>query len=141
MNGAIPIHTEYFPPSDPALPAFALQIIKLVDSYMIWVGTTDVQAEEVDRAMGQGNLCKNWAYGLPTKMNCVSAGADAIGTSLFGSADSDTALSMAQRLGRRIGKPVFVSVDIGERGGYVGGVEVRRELGRIEREIVKRVLG
>lgn len=56
--------------SDSSLPSLAMQIICLVDSYMIWVGTTsDVQGERVEGggelAPLQGRLARDWACAMP----------------------------------------------------------------------------
>ena len=56
--------------SDSSLPLLAMQIICLVDSYMIWVGTTsDGRGEQVDGgaelAPLQGHLARDWACAMP----------------------------------------------------------------------------
>ncbi|KAM6502044.1 hypothetical protein JOM56_002021 [Amanita muscaria] len=109
MASPVTMHTQYLPPKDAGSPALAVQVIQLVDSYMIWVGATDTTAENVEKAMGHGRLCKDWACALPSKKD-----GSVVGTSLFRSARSDSSLSMAQRLARRLEKTVYVSVDIEE---------------------------
>ena len=57
--------------SDTSLPPLATQIICLVDSYMIWVGTTssDGGGEQVEGcaelAPLQGHLARDWACAMP----------------------------------------------------------------------------
>lgn len=63
----IQVETKYIPPSDLSLPAIAVQVTRLVGSYMLWVGTTDVAAEDVRKAPLQGRLAKDWACAMPTK--------------------------------------------------------------------------
>jgi len=48
---------------DPSLPALALQVIELVESYMIWVGVARGSAED---AVQSGNLGKDWACAMPS---------------------------------------------------------------------------
>ena len=114
MTGDVTIYTKYVAPSRPGGRGLAVQVIELVDSYMIWVGGAEGGPEEVGRAMEQGRLCRDWACGV------VGAG-----TRLAGGGDGD-ALGMASRLARRLGKMVYVSVD-------VSGVEiVEAERGVVE---------
>ena len=61
---------HYLPASDSSLPALALQILRMVDSYMLWIGTTDVSAEDVSRAPLQGNLARDWACAMPPSAVC-----------------------------------------------------------------------
>lgn len=89
---AIKIERESLQPSDPSLPALAVEITCLVESYMVWVGIK-----------GDANhLCKDWACAIP----------NGAATSLYRSSSSDVALSMAQRLANRFKKQIFMSVDI-----------------------------
>lgn len=67
MQPRIHIHTRYIPPSEPALPALAIQTTRLVDTYMLWVGTTELEAEEVRNAPLHGCLAKDWACAMPTR--------------------------------------------------------------------------
>lgn len=62
--------TRYFPASADGVPAFALQITELVDSYMLWIGVTDCRAEEVEGAAERGKLCKDWACAMPPRFVC-----------------------------------------------------------------------
>ncbi|KAF7792345.1 hypothetical protein EIP86_003381 [Pleurotus ostreatoroseus] len=94
----MPIHveTKYIAPADSTLPALALQATHLVNSYMIWIGCTDVPEESVQLAPLRGSLAKDWACAMPPSSDTVPAAA----TSLFVSSSSaDLALAMAQRLG------------------------------------------
>lgn len=63
------METKYISPSDSSLPAVALQITRMVDSYMLWVGTTENMAEDVAKAPMQGNLCRDWACAMPANGN------------------------------------------------------------------------
>ncbi|KDQ57797.1 hypothetical protein JAAARDRAFT_35487 [Jaapia argillacea MUCL 33604] len=92
---SIRVQTRYFPPSDSAIPALALQVTHLVDSYMLWIGTTEMEAENVDKAPLAGALGRDWACAMPA----IHPGAQPSGTSLFCAPNSDVALAMAQRLG------------------------------------------
>jgi len=106
----ISVETKYIASSDSALPALALQVTRLVDSYMIWVGTTEESAEEVHKAPLHGCLSKDWACAMSLPTNTSSLPASA--TSLFRVSGSEVALSMAQRLARRFRKQIFLSVDV-----------------------------
>jgi hypothetical protein len=64
---AISVETKYLAPSDPSLPALALQVTRLVDSYMLWVGITEGSPTNVEKASLHGNLCKDWACAMPPK--------------------------------------------------------------------------
>lgn len=57
--------TKFVPPSDPTLPALALQVTRLRDSYMLWIGTTEESAEDVQNAPLQGHLARDWACAMP----------------------------------------------------------------------------
>ncbi|KZT10956.1 uncharacterized protein LAESUDRAFT_741287 [Laetiporus sulphureus 93-53] len=110
MAPHISFRTRHVRPADPSLPALALQVTHLIDSYMLWVGTTDETAEEVYKAPLQGNLARDWACAMPARdlnMNIPPAA-----TSLFRTSSSDAALSMAQRLARRFKKQIFLSIDL-----------------------------
>ncbi|KAF9263310.1 hypothetical protein L218DRAFT_902319 [Marasmius fiardii PR-910] len=104
----ISIEAKKIVSSDPSIPAFALQITQLVDSYMLWVGLT---SEDVSQAAARGNLCRDWTCAMPPQ----SAGAPAVATAIFRTKDGDVALSMAQRLAKRLGKQIFLSLDVGEQ--------------------------
>jgi proteasome assembly chaperone 4 len=118
MTNGVSIYTKYVAPSKPGGRGLAVQVIELVDSYMIWVGEVEGGPEEVGKAMVGGRLCRDWACGLP-----------GIGTRLAGGGES-IAIGMAQRLASRFGKMVYVSVDVGVGGdgevelgivGVIGG--------------------
>ncbi|KAI5889594.1 uncharacterized protein SCHCODRAFT_02510857 [Schizophyllum commune H4-8] len=91
---SISITTHYVSPDD-SLPPLALQITRLVGSYMLWVGMAEGGPERVEEAPLKGNLAKDWACAMPS-----AAGGAGAATALFRTSGSDVALSMAQRLGR-----------------------------------------
>jgi len=71
MSGqVIKIVSKQLAGSDSSLPSLVMQIICLVDSYMIWVGTTsDSQGEQAEGgaelAPLQGRLARDWACAMP----------------------------------------------------------------------------
>ncbi|KAF8549229.1 hypothetical protein OG21DRAFT_1393525, partial [Imleria badia] len=105
----ISVRTRYIPPAEAGLPALAVQITRLVDSYMVWVGVTEETAETVENAPRSGSLCKDWACAMPPTPGSALAGP---ATTLYRTSSSDVAFSMAQRLAKRVGKAVFLSVDV-----------------------------
>lgn len=56
---------RYFDSADESLPALVLQQTCLVDSYMLWIGTTDKRPEEAELVPASGNLCVDWACAMP----------------------------------------------------------------------------
>lgn len=114
MTGDVTIYTKYVAPSKPGGRGLAVQVIELVDSYMIWVGGAEGGPEEVGRAMEQGRLCRDWACGVGGTGTRVAGGGDG------------SAVGMACRLGRRLGKVVYVSLDVS------GGEVVDAERGVVE---------
>ena len=110
----IGVETKYIAPPDYSFPALALQVTRLAGSYMIWVGTTDESAEDIENAPLYGSLCRDWACAMPPLQVCLSfydeprshkyvaqkVGMPATAASLFRSSSSDIAQSMAQRLGK-----------------------------------------
>lgn len=54
------METKYVAPSDGSETGLVVQITKMVDSYMVWVGSTGKENEVV-----QGRLCRDWAYAMP----------------------------------------------------------------------------
>ncbi|KAI0733148.1 hypothetical protein C8Q72DRAFT_814459 [Fomitopsis betulina] len=102
--------TKFVPPSDPTLPALALQVTRLRDSYMLWIGTTEESAEDVQNAPLQGHLARDWACAMPA--NKLNANISPAATSLYRSSSSDAALTMSQRLARRFQKQIFLSIDL-----------------------------
>lgn len=106
---SIKTRTIYIPPSDRDLPALALQVMSLMDSYMIWLGVTEEPPERVESAANSGSLCKDWACAMPSSPGSRVPGP---ATSLFRSTGSDVALSMGQRLATKFRKQIFLSVDI-----------------------------
>ncbi|KAI0823755.1 hypothetical protein BC628DRAFT_1383201 [Trametes gibbosa] len=113
----IQVDTQYFPSAEHALPALAVQTTRLVDSYMLWVGTTDVEPDQVGTAPLQGSLAKDWACAMPVR---ETPGTPAAATSLYRSSSSEAALSMAQRLARRFKKQIFLSIDMPPSLGSLG---------------------
>ncbi|TDL25913.1 hypothetical protein BD410DRAFT_742237 [Rickenella mellea] len=124
--------TKYFPATQDGIPALALQVTYLVDLYMFWVGVTEESAENVTKAISEGNLTKDWACAMPP--NSASSSVPASATSLFRSSGSDIALSMAQRLARRFGKQIFLCVDLPPSYATMG------QSGMIVMELEKRVV-
>lgn len=107
------METKYVGPSDGSETGLVVQITKMMDSYMVWVGSTRKENETVE-----GRLCRDWAYAMPAK----KIGGEPSGTSLFRSNSCNVALSMAQRIAKRTGKAIHLSVDIEEKKA----VEVER---------------
>jgi hypothetical protein len=128
-DGAIKIVSKQLTGPDSSLPRLAVQIICLVDSYMVWVGaTSDGRGEQVEGtaelAPLQGHLARDWACAMPpvrfghpsravnsrrqaeTNFGIkVYEGGTATASALFRSADSDAAFSMSQRLGGLLFSP------------------------------------
>ncbi|EPT04998.1 hypothetical protein FOMPIDRAFT_1021721 [Fomitopsis schrenkii] len=102
--------TKFVPPSDPTLPALALQVTRLLDSYMLWIGTTEESAGDVQNAPVQGHLARDWACAMPASKLITNTSPAA--TSLYRSSSSDAALTMSQRLARRFQKQIFLSIDL-----------------------------
>lgn len=115
MADTVTIYTEYVAPSQAGMRGVAIQVIELVDSYMIWMGGTELPPEEVGKAIGQGRLCKEWACGVP----------GTVGTGLFG---GEIAAGMAQRLARMAGKVVYVSADVSREESRAAEGVVRRRV-------------
>lgn len=69
----IETETRYFPATGDGVPAFALQVTKLVDSYMLWIGVTDRRPEEIERAAESGKLCKDWVCAMPPRFVRLSS--------------------------------------------------------------------
>ena len=67
MQSRIHVETRYIPPAELAVPALAVQITRLVDTFMIWAGTTDSEPKEVHNAPLQGCLSKDWACAMPPR--------------------------------------------------------------------------
>ena len=61
----ISVKTKYFPSSRASLPALALQVTCLTDSYMLWIGATEELEENAGRANLRGHLGKDWAVAMP----------------------------------------------------------------------------
>ncbi|KAI0358375.1 hypothetical protein OH77DRAFT_1502304 [Trametes cingulata] len=127
----IHVDTRYFPPAELALPALAVQTTRLVDTYMLWVGTTDVEPDQVGMAPLQGCLAKDWACAMPAR---DTSGTPPAATPLYRSSSSEAALSMAQRLARRFKKQIFLSIDMPPSLGSMG--QEGKLLLAIERAVV-----
>lgn len=67
------IETEikYFAPSEEGMPALVLQITRLVNSYMFWIGATEERPEDAPKAVLHGYLCRDWACAMPPISVCV----------------------------------------------------------------------
>lgn len=57
------VETKYIAPNDHGLPALALQVTCLVNSYMLWIGAT--QEEDAEKALAAGRLAGDWACAMP----------------------------------------------------------------------------
>ncbi|KAH0827369.1 hypothetical protein J3R83DRAFT_4018 [Lanmaoa asiatica] len=108
-TGLIEVRTKYIAPTEATLPALGVHVTRLVDSYMIWVGVTEETAETVEDAPRRGSLCRDWACAMPSTPGSAQMGP---ATTLYRISGSDVALSMAQRLAKRVRKVVFLSVDL-----------------------------
>ena len=104
----IQVKTSFIAPAEPTLPALAVQITRLVDSYMVWVGVTAETGETVGDAPRSGALCRDWACAMPPAVSADSAVSSralrvlqqgGAGTTLYRTPGSDVAHGMAQRLG------------------------------------------
>ena len=67
----IRIITKALTPSDNSLPSLALQVICLVDSYMLWVGTATSPNKDARVTVSHGNLCRDWACAMPMISVCA----------------------------------------------------------------------
>ncbi|KAI0775663.1 hypothetical protein BD413DRAFT_470931 [Trametes elegans] len=132
IQSRIQVDTRYYPSAEHALPALAVQTTRLVDTYMLWVGTTDVEPEQVENAPLQGCLAKDWACAMPAR---ETSGTPAAATPLYRSSSSEAALSMAQRLARRFKKQIFLSIDMPPSLGSLG--QEGKVLLAIERAVVE----
>ena len=56
---------RHFPPLEDSLPAIVIQVTSLVNSYMVWIGTTDRRPEDIQKVPLEGNLCRDWACAMP----------------------------------------------------------------------------
>lgn len=59
----INVETKHLASTDPSLPSLALQVIELVESYMIWVGIA--RGGSLQDAVLAGSLGKDWACAMP----------------------------------------------------------------------------
>lgn len=62
---SISVETKHLVSSDPSQPALALQVTRLVDSYMLWVGIAEGSPDDVEKSSLRGNLCKDFACAMP----------------------------------------------------------------------------
>lgn len=69
----IQVWTRFVPPAEPTQPALAVEITRLVDSYMVWVGVTAETAETVGDAARSGSLCKDWACAMSGTVSIAGA--------------------------------------------------------------------
>ena len=61
----ISVETRHISPSDSSLPALALQVTRLVDSYVLWIGTTELLPDEVQKAPLYGRFARDLACAMP----------------------------------------------------------------------------
>jgi hypothetical protein len=61
----VSVETKYFSSSRASLPALALQVTCLADSYMLWIGATEEPEDNVGHATLRGHLGKDWAVAMP----------------------------------------------------------------------------
>ncbi|KAJ4483252.1 hypothetical protein J3R30DRAFT_3447207 [Lentinula aciculospora] len=113
----ISTQVHYIASDNPSIPAFVLQVTQMVDSYMLWASPTELSEGNVERASMSGSLCRDWACAMPPKAGTINTA----GTSIFRTSNSDSSISMAQRLTKRFGKQVFLSIDI---QSYAGKPEI-----------------
>ncbi|VDC06948.1 unnamed protein product [Peniophora sp. CBMAI 1063] len=105
MSVGVNIETRFQPSQGDGIPAIAVQVTCLVNSYMIWAGATG--EEDATSAVKAGRLVADWACAMPPR-----SGGDAPATPLFRTSSSDAAASMSQRLARRFKKQIFLSIDV-----------------------------
>jgi len=110
MESSIKTRVHVLPSSDPTLPPLVLHVIHLDDSFMLWAGSSSSgNPDDAEKAVLNGNLCRDWACAMPTRTNYALPPA---ATSLFRSSSSDVALSMARRLAKRFRKQIFLAIDL-----------------------------
>jgi proteasome assembly chaperone 4 len=63
------IESRFLPPSSNDVPALAVQIICMTNSYMIWIGATS--QENVESAVQAGRLAMDWACAMPPLAVCL----------------------------------------------------------------------
>ncbi|KAF8303349.1 hypothetical protein DL93DRAFT_2090296 [Clavulina sp. PMI_390] len=112
-----------FEASTTGIPAIIIQITELVQSLMIWVGTTEsdvmtgMDQASIERIVAtKGSLAVDWACAMPP----LGPGSAPAGTPLFRATSEDVALPMAQRLARKFNKQIFLSVDTPKSFGNPG---------------------
>ncbi|KAF9520298.1 hypothetical protein BS47DRAFT_1335897 [Hydnum rufescens UP504] len=85
-------------------PCIILEITELVNSYMIWVGSTESDLSSSDRStieqqIALGRLANDWACAMPP----LGPDKPSVGTSLYRSSSTDLV---------RFRKQIFLSVDV-----------------------------
>lgn len=60
---SVHVETRFQPPQEEGIPAIALQITCLVNSYMLWAGATG--EEDAESAVTAGRLVADWACAMP----------------------------------------------------------------------------
>ncbi|KAF7315487.1 Protein kinase [Mycena indigotica] len=98
----ISIQRRFLAGRDESQRGLVVETTLLKGTCMFWVGPCGSE-EEMESAVEQGRLARDWACAMPPLAN-----GEASGTSLFRNAANDAALSMAMRLARRLQKQVFV---------------------------------
>ena len=61
---SIRVETRFQPAREDGIPAIALQVMILVNSYMIWAGATG--EADVENAVNAGRLVVDWACAMPS---------------------------------------------------------------------------
>jgi proteasome assembly chaperone 4 len=67
----VSVTVVHVPPTEPGIPALAVQTTLLTGSYMLWVGIAGDTPEEVEAAPLQGALARDWACAMPPVNVCV----------------------------------------------------------------------
>lgn len=67
----ISTETRHFPPLEDAYPALAIRVTSLINSYMVWIGTTARQPQDIEKAPSEGFLCRDWACSMPPLSVCL----------------------------------------------------------------------
>jgi hypothetical protein len=68
----ITVQAHHVPSADPALPGLVVQVTRLQDSYMLWVGLADtLSGEDPTLAPARGALSRDWACAMPSMNVCL----------------------------------------------------------------------
>ncbi|KAJ7072137.1 hypothetical protein C8F01DRAFT_1102699 [Mycena amicta] len=102
----ISVHRHFSAGSDASQRGLVVETTMLRGTYMFWVGPC-MSEEEMETAVEQGRLARDWACAMPPLAN-----GEGSGTPLFRNTANDAALSMAMRLAKRLQSQVFVSLDV-----------------------------